>query len=144
MIFPKILGQLRTVKFRLARPCCVWCNEQTKGIDKQIQSLEQRTAELEKSFVADRSLTMIKLKMETALQLFNHAVNDESKRDFFISDPTVLARMFAASVDVVERVMSRPQTTSPTPDKFEEIAWAVDRASFQSAPIDRNGHRNGA
>lgn len=102
VMFSMFRKEYDTLNLKWPRKCCQWCTEQTQGLDRNLKEVEERLAELDHNVAYDRSLAITKLKMEGALQLFNHAVNAEARRGFWITNGTTLVQVFAAAYRAVE------------------------------------------
>lgn len=70
-----MFGRYRTVKLKVPRPCCPWCQVRDDIMEGQIQALEERVAHLEKHLVSERSTSQLTLKLGLLLQLSEQGIN---------------------------------------------------------------------
>ena len=130
----------RTVKFKLPRDCCPWCTSENNVLTREVSQLNKRVEQLEDTVVFDRSLAAAKLKMESALDLFERALKVEAGRGFYVSNPSVLTDVFSAAYAVVDGLVERQAGTYADREAVGLFETAAGRASGDLAVTGQNGH----
>ena len=137
----RFFGQYRSVKFRLPRDCCQWCEAEARIAKGEINALKQQVEELNRTQIFDRSLALEKLKIESALDLFTRALKAEASRRFFVSDPRHLTEVFSAAYEVVRSVLESPTTEAATIEARNNFSKAVHFKSNEYIDSRKNGHQ---
>lgn len=71
-----MFGRFRSVKIKVPRPCCPWCQAQTEILEKRVQTLEAKIAELEGSSVFQQHTVVLAAGSEVGgvLQLVRRGI----------------------------------------------------------------------
>ncbi len=110
MIFRKFFKQRREAKSSVAQHCCLWCETEAKKADEILQGLEQRLAEAEKKLAIDRTMELIKVRLDTASQMFGHVMVLITERSLETTDVDAISSAIfcAAERSIEQALLSQP------------------------------------
>ena len=139
MIFNRMIGQYRTVKLKIPRQCCAWCQAQIEIVYDKIKALEQRLAEVENNLNHDHSLQLAKMKLETAAQLVGHMLSFEAQRGGVIANPELIEEVVAIVCSSADRLVQRPDPANRNPPDGLGLHVLPANLQFNGAT---NGHNS--
>ena len=125
-------------KIKVPAPCCEGCELWNSIRAKEIQDLHEKVEALETSLACDRSMAWLKLKIQSALELYRHAMSADAMRGYAVTDPVVLTKVFSTAVAAVEKAIGSPRMRT-VPEEAEEFKAAVDSARIPIAALSQNG-----
>ena len=115
MLLNRFVGQHRTVKLKVPRRCCAWCQAQVEITYDKIKDLEQRLTEAENKLNCDRSIQLSKIRSDTASQLFGHIMSFEAQLGGLIVNPKLIEEVIFIVCASVERLVPSSDSTSKNP-----------------------------
>lgn len=65
----------RTVKIKVPRKCCLWCEFYLEQINQNLKELKGKIDQLEARSTVDHSIQATRLKLETSSQVFAQLIN---------------------------------------------------------------------
>ena len=131
----------KTVNIKVPAPCCKWCDIQCKALAQRTENLEQRVAESEGRSTVDHSLAVFNAKLEAAVRLFDHAVNADARRGYFVTDPVALTEVFRTAFEVVESVTGNPKPGGP-PEGAKLLKAALNEIFVPMSSLDGHGEKD--
>ena len=145
----KSLGEPHyTYKFKLPLPCCDWCRSrdeisgrQRLELDRRIAVMEGQVAPLRESSRSDELGESFDLKLETALKIFDHAMNAFLKQEYVITDPTNIMRAFSAAFEAVEKLTSTHAVRRYPIDEEMALEEAMRSAVVARSSLRQNGQK---
>ena len=133
----------RTVKIKVPRPCCPWCEFHLDETKKQIIALDGKVGALEARGRADQAIQLAKLKLYTSSRVLELLTRGQAPVTITASQLTQMTELYAQIVQLTDNLISesglalqdasRGQNPPPNPS-----------SNFTSPTSGTNGHSSHA
>ena len=110
MILRRFIKQRRDAKPAVPEHCCAWCETEAKNVDEKLQSLAHRLAEAEKKLAIDRTMELVRIRLDTASQMFGHVMFLITERRLETTDVDAISNaiLSAAELSIEQALLSQP------------------------------------
>ena len=118
MILRKFIKRRREAKPAVPQHCCAWCETEAQKADEKLQGLEQRLAEAEKKLAIDRTMELVKVRLDTASQMFGQVMVLITARSLETADVDAISSAIfcAAERSIEQALLAQPfQSLASTP-----------------------------
>ena len=105
----------RTLKLKVPRPCCPWCQTHSERIEQKLQALENQIQELSTKLATSREAENVSAGFLTALQVFGLTSSPQRTAEGPQSESAYLVRAFSAIIAALDRLAGAPASPG-TPD----------------------------
>ncbi len=106
MILGRFIKQRRGAKHTETQYCCARCGIEAEKVDEKLRNLEQRIAEAEKKLAIDRTLELVKVRMDTASLMFSQVMVLVTQRHLETADiDAISGAIFCAAQKSIEQAL---------------------------------------
>ena len=129
----------RTVKIKIPRQCCPWCEFYLEQIRGQIRALEEKIGGLEAKSKADQAIQLAKLKLYTSSRVLELLTRGQAPVTITADQLANMAELYAQIVQLTDCLISESGLTSQDAIKGEN-RLSNPSLNFTSPSFATNGH----
>ena len=106
----RFINKRRDAKPAAPEQCCTWCETEAKNVDEKLHSLEHRLAEAEKKLAIDRTMELVRIRLDTASHMFGQVMLLLTERRLETTDVDAIssAILSAAERSIEQALLSQP------------------------------------
>ena len=119
-------GQFRTLKLKVPRVCCLWCERHDKYVTDQVKALQEKVAEIEADSNLFQATLLDKLKVETSNYILKRLTDGPAP---VYPDPSQFAQICLLYQQIVDMV---PGTVPESNRLLENGRLKVDGAALRA------------
>jgi len=105
------LGRYRTVKIKIPRQCCPWCEFYLEQIRGQIRALEEKIGGLEAESTVDQAIQLAKLKLYTSSRVLELLTRGQAPVTITEAQLAQMTELYAQIVQLTDNLISESGLT---------------------------------
>jgi hypothetical protein len=131
--------QYRTVKLKIPRKCCPWCEFYLEQINQNLKELKEKINELEARSTVDHSIQLTRLKLETNSLVFGQLIKSYAGAPIGKAEFTYWIELYTHILEVSDTIISR--LDSQLQDSGRRNHESSGSSSVRTSPsLGHNGH----